>query len=223
MANKTKAPRALVLNAARKEAFAGVRQAAFNSGVSRTVLVNATAATLGKKPSLALYTGAKLEIQIGYMAAYLARKGDNREPVALMEHCRSRLTKYAKFGGTAALKKGQAGRRTKADEDAYASARVLISGLMKDAGVTVPDPRGGDTSKTRNAQTPKGATKTAAKAANDAKPAIQRFKAPADVLAYAALQSKAMLSTINRNAAIAPVALKSAVEDFAKAIKAINA
>ena len=88
---------------------------------------------------------------------------------------------------------------------------------MKDAGVTVPEARGGDTSATRKARPAAKATNAKA-AANDAKPASPRFADKAALLDYARLQGKAMLTTMNRNAKIAPVELKSAVQDFCNAI-----
>lgn len=220
-ANKTKSiVRAPKFNAARKAALAGVSKAAFNSGVARSAVIDATAAACGRAPVLSLYNAVKLELQIGFMAAYLARKGDNRAEPVLIEHCRSRLVEYAGFGGSAKLKAGQKGRRTKLEEDGYGSARVLVSSVMKDAGVKVPEARGGDTSKTRGANVkPKAA---ASKPANDAKPAVRRYKSKEQLIEYAGIQAAAMLSTMNRNAAIAPIALKTAVQDFAAAIKKLN-
>jgi hypothetical protein len=99
-----KASAAARMSAARRASLAGVRNAAFASGVSRSAVLAATFAACGKRPVLALYNAAKLELQIGFMGAALARKGDNREPSAVMDHCRERLTSYAGFGGTAKLK-----------------------------------------------------------------------------------------------------------------------
>lgn len=210
--------------AARKLALAGVSKAAFHSGTARNAVIAATFGAAGKKPTLTLYRAIKLELQVGFMAAALARKGDNRAATDLIEHCRSRLTDYAGFGGKGKLKTGQKGRRTKAEEDAYASARVLVSGVFKDAGVTVPETRGGDTSGTRGANTkPKAKTVKAAKAANDAQPVVKRYKDKPALIQYAAIQAAALLSTVNRNAAIAPIELKSAIQDFAAAIKKLQA
>ena len=220
--NKT--ANAAKLSSARRASLAGVRNAAFASGVSRTAVLAATLAACGKRPVLALYNAAKLELQIGFMGAALARKGDNREPVVLMEHCRDRLANYAGFGGSGKLKAGQKGRRTKQEEEAYASARVLVSGIMKDAGVTVPEARGGNTSATRK---PGGKTNVTAKAkaqpAADAKSAVRRYKDKPALIAYLGIQAAAMLANINRNAAIAPIEAKSAVQDFHSRIKALLA
>lgn len=207
------------LSTARKAALANVRQSAFKSGTARNVVVEATRAALGKKPVLALYRAGKLELQIGLMGAALARKGDNREPEVLMEHCRTRIVSCAGYGGKQKLRKGQIGRRTKAEEEAYASARVTVSGIMKDAGVTVPEARGGDTSKTRK---PRPAAKATAKqAANDSKPSVRKYADKAALISYANIQAAALLATINKNASIAPNELKSAVQDFKAAVAKI--
>lgn len=214
------ASKAFALTAARKTNLANVRKAAFASGAARSTVIAATFAACGKSPVLALYNATKVELQIGFMAAALARKGDNREPDALMEHCRDRLANFAGFGGTGKLKNGQKGRRTKVEEDAYGSARVLVSSIFKDAGVKVPEARGGDTSATRS---PGGAAKGKAPGKAEApakaeKPTTPRCKDKGELVAYLLLQSKAMLATINRNAKVAPIEAKSAVQDFAAAL-----
>jgi hypothetical protein len=224
--NKTKGRKATlknstVLSAARRTALAGVRKAAFGSGQARNVVVAACRAACGPRPVLALYTAAKLELQIGFMAAALARKGDNREPETLMDHCRVRLTKYAGFGGKQKLAKGQLGRRSKDEELAYGSARVQASAIFKEASVTVADKRGGNTAQTRK---PRPAAKATAKqAANDAKPVVRKYKGKDELVRYAGIQAAALLATVNRNAGIAPVELKSAVQDFHAAIKKLGA
>jgi hypothetical protein len=217
-ANKTKAARKAtsprIVNA-RRTALAGVRRAAFQSGTSRNAVIAATFAALGARPVLALYNAGKLELQIGFMAAALARKGDNREPEKLMEHCRDRLENYQGFGGTAKLRSNMKGRRTKAEEEAYGSARVLVSGIMKEAGVRIPETRGGDTSATRK---PRPAAKaTAKKAANDSKPIVRTFKDREAFVNYALIQAKALQATLNRSAAVVPAPLATAVNAFVSA------
>jgi hypothetical protein len=215
--NANKKNAALRMTTARTTALAGVRRAAFNSGTSRNAVIAATRAALGAKPILMLYNAGKLELQIGFMAAALAAKGDNREPEALMTHCRDRLLNYQGFGGKAKLRQGQKGRRTKDEELAYGSARVSVSQIMKDAGVRVPETRGGDTAATRK---PRPASKaTAAKAVEPTRKANPKFKTKGELVAYCQLQHAAMLATINKNAALAPIELKSAVQDFGAAIK----
>lgn len=216
--NKPKA--SAKFNAARRAALAGVRRAAFNSGTSRNAVIAAARAALGAKPILALYVAGKLELQIGFMAAALAAKGSNQEPEALMEHCRDRLANYQGFGGKAKLRQGMKGRRTKDEELAYGSARVSVSAILKDAGVRVPEARGGDTSKTR---TPRPASKATAKAASEpTRKVTPRFKDKPALIAYCNLQGAAMLATLNRNAAIAPVELKTLVQDFCAGLKKIG-
>lgn len=208
--------RTRLLSSAAKAALAGCRKAAFQSGASRNAVIAAVSAALGRKPVLTLYNAGKLELQIGFMAAALARKGDNREPEALMAHCRDRLTLYAGFGGKGKLKQGQKGRRTREEEEAYASARVQVSGIMRDAKVNVPEARGGNTASTRKPRA--GAKATKGKPANDTKPVTRKYADKAALVAYLALQGKAMLTTLNKNAKIAPIELKSAVQDFNAAL-----
>jgi hypothetical protein len=218
---KAKLNASTTLTAARKALLAPVRNAAFAAGLSRNAVIEATRAALGPKPTLTLYNAGKLELQIGFMAAALVRKGDNRPDGELMEHCRVRLTQYAGFGGKQKLAKGQLGRRTKEEEAAYASARVRSSAIFKEAGVTVADKRGGDTSKSRK---PRAASnKASAKAAVSDKPAVRSYKGKDELVRYAGIQAAALLATVNRNAKIAPVELKSAVHDFHTAIKKLSA
>lgn len=222
MANKARKSTARIL-ATRRAALANVRQSAFASGVSRSAVLAATFAACGAKPVLALYQGARLELQIGFMGAALARKGDNRAPDELMEHCRSRIVEYAGFGGTGSIRKDQKGRRTKDEEAAFGSARVLVSGIMKDAGVTVPEARGGDNSKTRTPRPAAKASKGKAPAANEnGAPAVLRFKTAPEVVARCNVLAAALLATVNRNAAHAPNELKTIVQDVVARLKAIK-
>jgi hypothetical protein len=196
-ARRSNAPK---FGAARQVALAGVRNAAFNAGVSRSAVIAATRVALGAKPVLSLYTAGKLELQIGFMAAALARKGDNRPSDKLMEHCRSRLTEYQGFGGSAKLRAGSKGRRTKEEEEAYGSARVLVSAIMKEAGVKVPEARGGDTSKTRAARPAAKASKgKAGNAGNDNRPTVRTIKSPDALIEYLHIQAKAMQATFQRS------------------------
>lgn len=214
MAKSNKA-KALRNTAARIANLTNVRKAAFNSGTSRNALLTATFAALGAKPVLALYNATRGELVVGLMAAYLVRKGSNVEPEALMADCRKKVTDYQGHGGTAKLRPGSLGRRSKLEEDAYASARVLVSGVMKDSRVTVPV-KSGTGSSGRKPQPSK------AKAANDTKPVVRKYADKAALVAYLALQGSAMLATINKNAKLAPNEAKSAVQDFVAAIKKID-
>lgn len=217
---KAKALASTALTSARKALLAPVRNAAFKAGSSRNETVAAIKAACGKKPHKALYQAVRLECQIGFMGAALLRKGDNRPPEVLLEHCRTRITQCAGFGGKGKLAAGQIGRRTKDEEAAYLSARVQSSALFKDAGVTVADKRGGDTSSTRRPRPAAKATaKATAKAAASEKPVVRRYAGKAELVRYAGIQAAALLATVNRNAKIAPIELKSAIQDFAAAIK----
>lgn len=220
MKKVNKARRAPKFSAARLASLAPVRHAAFNSGVARSQVIAAVFAACGKKPILSLYNAAKLELQIGFMGAALARKGDNREPSLLMDHCREKLTLYQGHGGSAKLKAGMKGRRTADEEVAYGSARVLVSSVFKDAGVKVPESRGGDTSKTR---TPGGKTKAKAEAKPTTKPAVPRFKSAERLGEYFASQSVAMLAVANRNASLPGVQkYLAALQAFSTEITKLN-
>lgn len=217
--NKT-ARKARKFTAAQSSNLKAVRSAAFQSGTSRNAVIAATFAALGKRPVLTLYNAGKLELQIGFMAAALARKGDNREPDALMLHCRERLTKYQGFTGKAKLREGQLGRRTKGEEEAYASARVQVSGVMRDAGITVPEARGGDTSGTRTPSAGKASAKAKAKAkatASETKPVTIKAKTAEQFVHYALVQAKALQASLNRSAAVVPGELANAVNVFVTA------
>jgi hypothetical protein len=217
MKKTVKKANARKLTSAQASNLASVRRAAFASGTSRNAVVAATRAALGAKPVQTLYAAGKLELQIGFMAAALARKGDNREPDALMAHCRERLTVYAGFGGKAKLRKGLKGRRTKDEEAAYLSARVQTSGIMKDAGVRVPESRGGDTSKTRAKNGTKKGQGKAKVAANNNRPLSPKCKSAAEMVAYALVQAKALQATMNKSAAVCPAALGTAINAFVSA------
>lgn len=214
--NKAKrAANALRMTEARKANLASCRNAAYLSGTSRGALCAAILAACGAKPVLALSDAVRLEVVVGLMASALSRKGDNRGRDVLMDHCRERITKYQGFGGKGNLRSGMKGRRTKGEEDAYLSARVQWSGLAKEAGVTLPKKSGSNST----GRTPRPAAKATAKqAANDSKPSVRKYANKAALITYANVQAAALLATINKNAAIAPNELKSAVQDFKAAV-----
>lgn len=201
-------------------AMSGVESAAFNAGESRACLIERVRVTCGPRPALALFEQAGLAIVIGYMASALARKGDNRPEKVLLAHCRDRILNYQGAGGTGKLRKGQKGRRTQTEEDAYTSARQLKMRIMRDANVATPKGKSGG----HNAGKPspnKGkvkAGKVQKEAVND-KPAVRAYKDADAIVAYALAQANAMLLNINKNAKIAPSWLKSAVQDFNAAVK----
>jgi hypothetical protein len=216
--SKTDKAKALATNVGR------VSSAAFNSGEARARLLATVADVCGKKPTLSLYNSVKLAAVVGFMASALARKGDNRTEEALIAHCRDRVLNYQGASGKGKLRAGQKGRRTQTEEDAYASARVLSSRIFADAGVTVPEARGGDRSKTgKAAENKKGATgkQTPKKDAANDKPAVRTFKAPEKMVAYALIQGKAMQATLNRSAAHTPERLGTAINHFLSEVIAV--
>lgn len=216
MAKNNKGQRVRPLTAAQTAALSGIRSAAFAAGESRANVVRRTFAACGKRPALALYNATKLSLQIGFMASAMARAGDNRADTVLFKHCEERIVHYAGHGGTGKLREGQKGRRNAVEERAYGSARVLTSGIFKEAGVSVAEKRGGDTSKTRTARPTKG--KADAKAA---KPTFPNPKLKTDVAVNDQLlrYATAMLAFINKNATVASAPAKSLVQDFVAGVK----
>lgn len=223
--NKTKAKSARVraFTAAQRNNLSTVRTSAFDAGQSRGMVVRAVQAACGGKPVLTLYNAVKLELQIGFMASALARKGDNRAPTELFDDCRTKITLYQGHGGTGKLRKGSKGRRNAVEEAAYGSARVQVTGIMKEAGVRVPETRGGNTSSTRNAK--KGANaKRNTSAANENKPIVRKYRNADALIEYAHVQGKAMLATINKNAGLTDPRLselRELVAGFASKVAAI--
>lgn len=216
--NKKNARRSnvLAMTKARKENLASCRRAAFNAGTSRNALVAAIKAACGSRPVQTLSDAVRFETVLGLMGAALARKGDNRPEAALTEHCRIRLTKYQAHGGKGKLKPKMLGRRTKVEEEAYASARVQWSKLCSDAGVKLPT-KSGSNSTGRKPNPARKAT-NAKKAANDTRPVSRKFANKAALVTAFKTEAAAMLVAINKNAALAPNELKSAVQDFKAAI-----
>lgn len=208
---------------AQATAVARVETAAFSAGESRARLLSEVGAACGTKPNLTLYNAVKLGAVVGFMASALARKGDNRTEQVLRSHCRDRIVNYQGATGKGKLRQGQKGRRTQGEEDAYASARVLSSRLFADAGVKVPEARGGDRSKTGTKAATKGTNSpaTKAKAANDAKPAIRKFTSAERMVEYALIQGKAMQGTLNKSAANCPERLGTAIQHFLTEVLAV--
>lgn len=194
-------------------AVAKVESAAFNAGEARGKLLASVFAACGAKPNLTLYNTVKLGAVVGFMASALARGGDNRTEQVLRAHCRERILHYQGANGTGKLRKGQKGRRTETEEKAYGSARVLSSRLFADAGVTVPEARGGDRSNTGKAAATKANAKNA-KTETSTKPAVRTFKSAEKMIEYALIQAKAMQSTLNKSAGVCPARLGEAINHF---------
>jgi hypothetical protein len=191
-------------NAAQRKQYAPLRDAGFNASTSSHKLAAAYRAALGKRPSLTLYRAGTLELKAALMSAALINGGDNRPFAELVDHCRDRITFYQGHGGTAPLRSGMKGRRSKVEELAYGSARVQMSTLNAKAGVSNPETRGGDTSKTRSARTTKAKT--------------PKLASREEAIKYFNTEAKAMLTICNRSAKNIPIEIKSAIQDFKAAI-----
>lgn len=225
------------LNASAAKLSADVKRCqadAFNAAEARSKLVATIADSCGAKPTLAVFDAIRHAVICGLMASALARKGDNRKQEAIIAHCDERLTKYQGFGGLAPVKDGMKGRRTEDEEKAYTSARVQWHGLIKDAGVSVPDGKSGGSNnangasgkagnsknagKTGGATTPKAEPEVAAKGkVSDVVP-TPKFATEKQAVAWAKREAAAMLATINGSAGKVPSWLKSAVADFHAAV-----
>jgi hypothetical protein len=201
-------------NAAQRKQFAPLRDAGFNASTSSHKLAAAYRAALGKRPSLTLYRAGTLELKAALMSAALINGGDNRPFAELVDHCRDRITFYQGHGGTAPLRSGMKGRRSKVEELAYGSARVQMSTLNAKAGVSNPETRGGDTSKTRSART----TKANAKKVDATKAKTPKLASREEAIKYFNTEAKAMLTICNRSAKNIPIEIKSAIQDFKAAI-----
>ena len=228
MTTKTK------LNEAAATLAANVRKCqdcAFNASEARARLVATICDSCGLKPSLVTFDAIRHAVICGIMASALARKGDNRKQEAIIAHCDERLTKYQGYGGLAPVRDGMKGRRTEEEEKAYTSARVQWHGLIKDAGVTVPDGKSGGANNAKGAP-----TKNAGKAGGATTPKVEpevakangkvsdvvptpKFANEKQAVAWAKREAAAMLATINGSAGKVPSWLKSAVADFHAAVK----
>lgn len=190
--------------------------AAFTAASASTAFFASVRDALGAAPTKEAYNAARLAIQSGAIAAYLARKGEPGNRAALIKRGLECITKKAGADGVGDLKKGQTGRRTQLEEKAYASARVLATIAFKEAGVAVPG--GGDAKK----RTPKPSKANVAKKAgssNTKAPAAPKCKDAGGFAQYVGLQAAALLSAANKNAKVASPAILSAIQDFAAAVK----
>ena len=201
--------------AMRKAALSAVAPAAFNEGVSRSALLTAIVAAYSKQTAD--------EVRREYIAGRIASSRllpATNAPVA--ERIANARLIMAKAGATGSgkLKKGQS-RRTEVEERAYASARVLWSGILRDAGIkTVVTQGGSKATGKRKAQA--GRVKAKA-AANNNRPASPKVRDLAALLDYFQTQGKAMLATVTKNAKLVPPQLSSAVQDFNNAVTKLAA
>lgn len=196
--------------------------AAFNAGESRARLLSTVSDACGKAPTLVLFEKVRLATVVGYMASALARKGDNRTEQVLRNHCRDRILNYQGANGSGKLRNGQKGRRTQVEEDAYSSARVLVSRLWQDAGVKVPTKSGVNSNSKAKAAAKKGATgKQTAKPETSDKPIMRKFGSAEKFVEYTLIQAKAMQGSHNKSAAIVPERLGTAINHFLSEVLAV--
>lgn len=195
MAKANKAKRFTAIQAGNLRA---VTSAALNMGTSRTAAINALRAATGAKPLLTLWNGARDALIVGFMAAYMIRKGDNRPADELVE--RSRLVIGPTYAGATTkgkLPKSKVGRRSKPEEAAYLSARVQVSGLAKEAGVTIPKKSG-----TGQNGTPKGRKGKGGKGKGKpetTRPVVRTIKSADQLIEYFHGQAKALQATFQRS------------------------
>lgn len=203
-------------------ALGRVETDALTAGTSRSTLLASVYAAAGAKPTLVLFEKVRLAAVVGYMAAALIRKGDNRPVATIRTHCRDRILNYQGANGSGKLRKGQKGRRNQVEEDAYMSARVLCSKLWNDAGVKVPTKSGSNSNSKEKAAAKKTAKGKAAKAEPKSdKPAIRKFRSAEEFVQYALLQGKAMQGSLNKSADVVPGAAGQAINAFYTAMLAV--
>lgn len=194
-------------------ALANVAPAAMGAREARDRLIAAIRLAYTAKTHDAVRT----ECMAGFVAAAIPSNGT---PAVRIANAKTILLK-AGAGGTGKLKKGQS-RRTDEEERAYSSARTLFARALKDAGLKTAETRGGSTATAkRKARMSKANAKP--QAANSNRPASPKCKDKGSLIQYANIQAAALLATVNKNAKICPPQLSSAVQDFAKAVKALEA
>lgn len=108
-------------------------EAALVAGKATADVAKAVAKALGRNPDMAMFTQVRGATIAGYLAATLSCTIEKATAImASVGH-----------GAKTKAKAGQ-GRRTKAQETAYASARKMWSRMIDGAGITSPEARGGD-------------------------------------------------------------------------------
>ena len=207
MTKKTnaKAPAVNKLNGltpARKAALPSLRASAFNAGVTRGELVSRLFALCGATPSPELFGASSLALRVGYMAAALRNKGDNRDQLVLFAHCASAIeNRQTKGKAHKAMSVG--------DEQAYSSAKAKLSTLCKDAGVLNPSAN----SKALAKRAPGGKPAKAAKNAKGAvAPKVPSFTNDNDLRGYIASQRVAMLGVMTK-AIVAAAKAKTPIQN----------
>lgn len=196
---------------------------AFQASESEGALVNAVRVACGPKPSVKQFTTYRRAIVIGSMASHLAQQGDNRTDKVLFGLCVDLLDNYQGATGTAPVREGMKGRRTKEQEAAYTYARKVVQRVCERAGVTNPEQRGKAGASTKAAANAKAkaekdkAAKSAAREGNG-KLAIRTFKKPEPFVEYALIAAKSLQSTYTKSAASAGAASLSKVGDAIAAL-----
>lgn len=192
--------------AAMKATAATLTSKAFAASEGEGALVNAMRAACGSKPTVEQFSTYRRAIVIGAMASHLAQQGDNRTDKVLFALCVDLLDNYQGATGTAPVREGMKGRRTKGQEDAYTYARKVVQRICERAGVENPEKRGktGAATKAAKAAATKAAATKAAKATareSNGRLAIRTFKKPEPFVEYALIAAKSLQSTYNKSAA----------------------
>jgi hypothetical protein len=198
------------------------RVAALDAGVSRSALLASIFAALGATPELEPYNMVQLDTQIGYTAAYLRRKGDNKPDAELLNECHLLLTKYQGATGTTPVRTGMLGRRNALQEAAYGSARQLWKRDVKEAGVTAPQKSGTNSGTTKKAPA-KATAKGNAKGKEDGPQASPKLTSEAASIKWAERQAAFMLATMNKSGKAPPAWLKSICAEFKAQVDAREA
>lgn len=193
---------------------------AFTASEGEGLLVNALKCACGSKPTVEQFTTFRRAIVIGAMASHLAQSGDNRTDKVLFGLCVDLLDNYQGATGTAPVKEGMKGRRTKAQETAYTYARKVVQRVCERAGVTNPEKRGKTGASTKAVTNAKAKAKAAKAAAKEGtgKLAIRTFKKPEPFVEYALIAAKSLQSTYNKSAAHAGTVSLSKVADAIAAL-----
>jgi hypothetical protein len=139
----------------------------------------------GAKPSKATFAKAREAYVVGRMVAAFINKRDNRDPMLITAACREG---YALF--VAKKSKEAKGSPMRL---AYGTAKALLTGICKRAGVANPSANAGEGNKGKTGGKPAKAAKTAKGAKTAAVPTITT---DAELRAYVATQRVAMLAVV---------------------------
>lgn len=191
------------ISPAKAKLIPSVITAARDAGKARAAAIQTLVDVAGPRPSMALFVAVRVALDTGFIMATLGV--DQKEAEAVLN---------AAGVNAKSVKDGQR-QRTEAEEAAYGAARVSRSRLLKAAGVTNPDGRGGDTSKTRKPKP--GANKSEAKPATFSK-ATPKAKSSEDGGAWIAQSRGVLLAYLSKNAKVLTVRQRNALEEAGKAL-----